>query len=274
MRSAYYQLLGHIVLAVESCEQNASLEAALQKAGFGADALAEGKKLADRGQALIKRKAEEAFEDRYYEHNLHYSAAEVDMWQRTVKFLLKQHVEDEALLALALGESIHAVDHTTAVAARGIRTLGMLRTEPRLYEPLTNHDERHDLINRGRAMLGKIYRNGEVTINPGSAGHAADQVFADIAQQRKDMVQWLQKLGVASAKMTATPALLGELGYVPDGVGLAMGGNAFHVPLHERAQRAELPSTENLRPDPGWSIGRQGQNRENWGPGFIEPRFK
>lgn len=275
MRAAYYQLLSHIALVVHSCEQNSSLASALGKAGLGEGALTEGKKLVGAGEALIGRKAFEAFEDKYYEHNLHYSAAELDMWRSTVRFLIKKAgVADPALVARAMGDELHTADHTVTTAVRGLRLLGVLRTDERLYGPLSKVTDLHDQLGRGRAMLGKIYKNSDITMAPSSAGHADYAVFAEVDQLRQAMVKWVSALGEASTKLAGTPLILGELGYLPDGVGLPMGGTAFNVPLHERAQRVQPPSTENLRPDPGWSIGRQGRNNENWGPGFVEPTFE
>src|SRR5690554_3868497 len=274
VRSTYYQLLGHIVVAVESCEQNSSLASALQKAGFGEDKLSLGRKLAEKGQALISRKALEAFEDRIYEHNIHYSASEVEMWQSTVSFLLKKSVDDPNLIARTMGTSVHATDHTITVVAQTLRMIGMLRTDERVYESLGGKQKVHDLLNRGYAMLTKIYRNGDIATSPSSAGLATNPIFAEIEAHRAAMVAWMREFGAACAKLSEAPTVLGELGYVPDGVGLPLGGSAFNVPLHERGQRAELPSLDNLKPDPGWSIGRQGRNRENLGGGFVEPTFE
>lgn len=274
MRSSYYHLLGQIVVAIESCEQNSSLAAALHKAGFGEGQLSLGRKLAQTGQELISRKALEAFEDRIYEHNMHYSAGEVEMWQSTVSFLLKKSLDDPALIAKTLGTSIHAADHTVTIVAQALRTLAVLRTDPRVYEALGGKISVHDQLNRGFAMLGKIFSNGDIILRPSSAGRAENPIFAELTAQRSAMVDWVTQLGAAAAKLKDDPLMLGELGYIPEGVGLPQGGNAFNVPLHERGQRAELPELDNLKPDPGWSIGRQGRNRENWGPGFIEPTFE
>ena len=274
MRSTYYHLLGQIVVAIESCEQNSSLAAALQKAGFGQDQLQLGRKLAQKGQELISRKALEAFEDRIYEHNMHYSAGEVEMWQSTVSFLLKKSLDDPAIIARTLGTSVHASDHTVTVVAQTLRTLGVLRTDSRVYEALGGEISVHDQLNRGFAMLTKIFRNGDIALRPSSAGLAENPIFAELSAQRSAMVAWVSQLGAAAAKLKDSPLLLGELGYVPEGVGLHLGGSAFNVPLHERGQRAELPELDNLKPDPGWSIGRQGRNSENWGPGFVEPTFE
>lgn len=274
MRSTYYHLLGQIVVAIESCEQNSSLAAALQKAGFGEDQLSLGRKLAESGQKLISRKALEAFEDRIYEHNMHYSAGEVEMWHSTISFLLKKAVDDPALVARTLGTSVHATDHTVTIVARTLRALGVLRTDSRIHEALGGKIPVHDQLNRGFTMMVKIFSNGDITLRPSSAGLAANPIFAEIAAQRAAMVQWVTKLGAAAGKMSDSPLLLGELGYVPEGVGLPLGGNAFNVPLHKRGQREELPELDNLKPDPSWSIGRQGRNNENWGPGFVEPTFE
>lgn len=274
MPAPYFHLLGHIFLASDACERNSSLAGALEKVGFGNDKVARGKQLAKAGEALISRKAEAVGEDRIYEHNLHNAASEVEMWKSTVAFRLKKAIDDESLIAKTLGKDIHAHDHTVTIVAQSLRIIAMIRAEPKLVDQLDSERSVEDLLIRGWVLLNKVYRNGQVLMAPGAAGDPDNAIFDEIGEQQAAMLAWIAELGRATEKLKDQPALLAELGYVPDGVGLPLGGTSYGVPLHEKAQREDLPDMDDLRPDPGWSAGRQGRNRENLGKGWVKPSFE
>lgn len=274
MSAPYFHLLGHIFLAVEACEHNSSLADALGKAGFGKDQIARGKELAHKGEELIDRKAEEVGEDRIYEHNTHSAADEVEMWKSTAAFRLKKSVDDASLIKKALGKNIHAHNHTVTLVAQSLRLIAMIRAEPKVHENLGSPRQIEDLLIRGWVLLSKLYKNSSILMAPGATADPDEPVFADIREQHRAMFDWLNRLGQATEKLAKQPALLGELGYVPEGVGLPLGGTSYAVPLHQKAQRDELPDMDDLRPDPGWSAGRQGRNRENLGKGWVEPSFE
>jgi hypothetical protein len=273
MSAPYFHLLGHLFLASDACERNSSLASALAKAGFGEDQCARGNKLTKTGIALISRKAEAIGEDRIYEHNLHGAASEMQMWKSTVSYRLKKAIGDESLIAKTLGKDIHAHDHTVTIVAQSLRIIAMIRAEPKLADELGSERSVKDLLIRGWVLLNKVYRNGQVLMAPSSAGDPDHAVFEEIAAQQAAMLAWVSDLGQSTESLKAQPALLGELGYVPAGVGLPLGGTSYGVPLHEKAQRDTLPDTHDLRPDPGWSAGRQGRNRENLGKGWVKPTF-
>lgn len=272
MPAPYFHLLGHIFLAVEACEHNSSLASALNSAGFGKEKLSRGKQLAMTGEKLISRKAEEAGEDRIYEHNTHNATSEVEMWKSTVSFRLKKALDDAGLIKKTLGDDLHAHDHTVSIVAQSLRIIGMIRTSPKIHEALGSERSIQDLLIRGWVLLNKVYRNGQVLMAPGSAGDPDHAIFEEIARHEAEMMAWVAQLGAATEKVK-DPVLLGELGYVPVGVGLPLGGTAYGVPLHQKAQRDDLPDMNDLRPDPGWSAGRQGRNRENLGKGWVKPTF-
>jgi hypothetical protein len=274
MSAPYFHLLGHIFLASDACERNSSLASAMEKAGFGKDKIAQGMKLAKNGEQLIARKGEAVGEDRIYEHNLHKAASEVEMWRSTASFRLKKAIDDQALIKKTMGKDIHAHDHTVTIVAQSLRTIAMIRAEAKLHEPLSEGGSVEDLIIRGWVLLNKVYRNGQVLMAPGAAGDPDNAIFEEIAEQQAAMLAWIAELGQAAEKLKGQPALIGELGYVPAGVGLPLGGTSYAVPLHEKAQRADLPDMDDLRPDPGWSAGRQGRNRENLGKGWVKPSFE
>ncbi len=170
---------------------------------------------------------------------------------------------------------MHGHNHTVTVVAQALRIIAMVRTEPRIHEKMGKGRSVTDLIIRGWTLLFKVFRNGQILIAPSSAGDPNAALFDEIEAQHAAMVDWITALGQATAKMKGEPGLLGELGYVPEGVGLPLGGTSYGVPLHQRAQRAELPDPTDQRPDPGWSAGRQGRNRENLGAGgWVEPTFE
>jgi hypothetical protein len=275
MPAPYFHLLGHVFLATEACEQHSSIADALAKAGFGKAKIKKGLELAEEGQALIDRKMEEGGEDRIIEHSVHNAADEVEMWHQTTRFLLKKAIDDGPLLEKTLGSHIHAEDHTVTVAAKALRTIAMIRTEPKLHEALGKGQKTRDVIIRGFTLLTKMFKNGDLMMAPGSSGDTDAAVFDDIKKQVAQMQEWVAELGRATDKMGVDQAsLLGELGYVPEGVGIPLGGTAYGVPLHEKAQRSTPPDPDDVKPAPGWSIGRQGQNRENLGKGWVEPKFE
>lgn len=275
MPAPYFQLLGHVFLASTACEKHSTTADALSKAGFGKAELQKGTELAEEGQELIDRKLEEGGDDRIIGHAVHSAADEVEMWHQTTSFLLKKAVDDESLLEKTLGGHIHAEDHTVTVVAKSLRTIAMIRTEPKLHEALGTGQKTRDLIIRGSTLLTKLYRNGDLLMQPGSSGDTDAAVFDDIRRHVKEMSDWIAELGRATDKMGVDQAsLLGEIGYVPEGVGIPLGGTAYGVPLHEKAQRSTPPDPDDTSPAPGWSAGRQGQNRENLGKGWVQPKFE
>jgi hypothetical protein len=274
MNAPYFHLLAQIYLAVEACEEDSSLAGALEKAGFGASKLGSGRELFEAGQELVDRKAEEAGDDRIYEHNLHGSGEEVEMWKSTAAFQLKKALDDPGLVDQALGKSLHAHNHTVTIVAQALRLIGMVRTHPTIHEKLGSGRKVKDLLVRGLVLLSTLFKNGDILMSPGSAGDPDHAIFDEITERKWRMIEWVGELGAAAQKMSGQPELLGVLGYVPEDVGIPLGGTAYSVPLHEKAQREDLPEFDNLRPDPGWSAGRQGRNRENLGGGWVEPTFE
>ena len=274
MPAPYFHLLGHIFLAVDACEHNSSLADALGKAGFGKERIAKGRDLVDDALELVERKTEEVGEQRIYNHAVHGAADEVEMWKSSAEFRLKKALDDPAVLAKALGKDLHAKDHTVTVIAQALRLIAMVRAEPKINEALGTGRSVEDLIIRGWVLLNKLFKNGDILIAPGASGDPSAEVFADLEDHRQKMIRWVDRLGRASEDLRDQPSLLGELGYVPEGVGMPLGGTAYGVPLHQRAQREDLPDMTDLRPDPGWSAGRQGRNSENLGKGWVKPSFE
>lgn len=273
MPAPYYYLLGAVLSASDACHNDGRVADALDKAGLAKARQRAGAELAAHGQALIKRRTALGG-DRISDHNVHLSADEVGMWRRTTLFVLGKAVDDAGLLAQARAEDLHGTDHSVTVAAQALRLIALLRAEPRVHETLGHGQRTRDIVNRGWTLLRKMFNNGELLMSPGAAGNPGDAVFADLAEARTELQAWLLELDAAARKIAAQPEVLARLGYVPDNVGLPVGGASYAVTLHESARRAEPPDLSDLRPDPGWSAGRQGRNRENLGKGWVEPKFK
>lgn len=274
MPAPFFQIVGHVFTAVHTCQHDHEVASALVGQGLEQDRLNYGAELVDRGVALPDRRVEEVGDERIVEHGVHTSAAEVEMWMQTVNFKLKKALDDPALIAQAGGEELHSHSHTVEVVAKALRMLGTLRTHPTVHEKLgTGRAVRDDLI-RGNTLLEKLYDAGQDLMEAGAANDPSAAVFEDIRQFCRDGVAWLEELDAVAGKFGDRPELLGKLGFVPDGVGLPAGGTGYSITLHERSERRPPDPDEVVRPDPSWTIGRQGQNKENMGKGWVDPSFE
>lgn len=269
MPSSYVQLLGHVVTAVHAIGESGDLAAALAKGGFAKSRAAEGKKLAHEAEDLIREKIDAIGEDRTREHAVHAATQEVEMWMQTVNFAVKKAVEEESVVELVRAKSLHAHDHSVTVVALAARMMAMLRCDERVYERLGGADATREMLNRGLALTKKLYRACDIRLAP--EGDEADlAIFSELANMQARLEAFLLEL--ADAARTAADKdvrLVGRLGLVPDGVGIPAGGTSFAVVLHERGQ-TDAPDPTNVTDCPGWSVGRQGRNRENLGKGWVD----
>lgn len=272
MNLAYYHLLGHIFVAVHACHSQAEARDTLAKVGFGKELVERGRKLVEEGEALIARRLDEEGEDRTIEHGLHVAVTELEMWQRSVEYLVKRKLDNAQLVELTFGYDLHAEEHTLTAVARALRTLSMLRTRPDVQETFSSPRAMHDQLVTGWTLLNKVFRYTKLRLAPGVGSNKNGAVFEALARHESAMTAWLQDLQTATGKMSDKPKMLGYIGFLPAGVGLPLGGAAHDVVLHEQARRA-APNPADARPTSGWSVGRQGRNRENLGKGFIEPTF-
>ncbi len=272
MLLSYYHLLGHVFVAVHACHSQADAREMLGKVGFGKDLVERGRKLVEEGESLVTRRLDEEGEDRTIEHGLHVAVAELEMWLRSAEYLVKRKLDNAQLLELVFGHDLHAEDHTLTALARGIRALSLIRTRPDIQETLGSVRAGHDLVVTGWALLNKVLKYTKMRLAPGPLSDENGAVFAALAQHEAAMRAWVLELKAATEKMTDKPKMLGYIGFLPAGVGLPMGGAAYDVVLHQQARRA-APNPADAQPTSGWSVGRQGRNRENLGKGFIEPTF-
>ncbi|MFB6351091.1 MAG: hypothetical protein ABEN55_01365 [Bradymonadaceae bacterium] len=274
MSTPYFQLLGHVALAVHTCETNADIKSALEAEGFGDAQWQTARRLLEEGEQLPDRRDEEVGDERIAEHGVHSSATEVEMWLQTAGFQVKQAVDEEAVLATTLGNDVHSDDHVVEVVARALRMMGMIRTYPTLHEQFGTDRKVKDLLIRGNTLLAKLFDSGDTWLSPGHAGDPDHEVFEALESSRRAMTEWLQGLDEVATLLDDRPAILGELGYVPDDVGLPVGGTGYSITLHERSHREPPDPNEEPKGDPSWTIGRQSRNNENMGgKGWVEPSF-
>lgn len=270
MTVPYYQLLGHLVAAQAGFKKSVELKQLLGKGGFGKATLQKLDDLVDTAQKLIAER-DEQHDDRIEAHALHAAATEVEMWMQTVEYRLRDL--DEELRDVAMGAHIHVHDHTASVAAQADRLIAMIRCDDRVAQALGNPRQVHDTIARGLTLLKKMYKAGSIRLDP--EDHEEPGIFDRIEQHKVAMNTWLAELDAAcSVVAEKNVALLGILGYVPEGVGLPAGGMSFAVTLHQRS-RHQAPDPSQAGPTSGWSIGRQqGRNNENLGKGWVDPTLK
>ncbi|MFU8802870.1 MAG: hypothetical protein ACNA8W_03575 [Bradymonadaceae bacterium] len=276
MSTPYYYLMGQIYLAVYTWEHNSEaregLTRALQVAGLSKDTMESGGKLVARGEKLVERKLEETVEDRISEHGLHSSIEELEMWMQTVRFRLRKNEIDQKIIDLTMAAELHADDHALTAVAQTFRILGVLRTNKAIHEKLGVQRNTHDLIVRGHTLLKKVISYTTARLAPPSNDDSA-RIFSELDGQRDEMARWVEEnLDTAARQIADRPMVLGLIGYLPEGVGLPVGGTSFAVPLH-RFAKSSPPDPADARTTSGWSVGRQGRNRENLGKGFIDPKF-
>ena len=273
MTAPYFQLLGHLLAATHTCEHNKELASALVGQGLGQDQINSGAELAEFGASLPNRKVEETGDERIVEHGVHTSATEVEMWMQTVRSRLRNESVDVALIEKTGGEDLHSDEHVVEVAARALRMMGMLRTNETIHDAIGTGRSTRDLLIRGNTLMSKFFIAGDKLMSPGSKGDPDAEVFQDIKDFERKATDWLRELEEAVEGLTDRPELLGELAFLPEGVGLPTGGTGYSITLHERSEKRPPDPNEEVRPDPSWTIGRQGQNRENMGKGWVEPSF-
>lgn len=271
MSTPYFQLLAHAYLATSTADRDSAVESALVGEGFGANKLAEGRELSSTGLELLNRRAREVVDERITLHGVHASAEEVDMWMQTVEYRLRRTNLEDEVLARTLGHDLHLDNHDIETVARALRMLGMVRTSASIHEELGTGRSVRDLLIRGNTLLDKLVDTGEKWISPSHAGDPDASIFGDFAASRLALTGWLEELDVIVDRLEDRPEVLGKIGYVPDDVGLPMGGSGYSITLHERSERVPPEPEDDPKGDPSWTIGRQGRNNENMGKGWVNP---
>ena len=274
MSTPFFRLMGQIVVAVETWNAVPDVREKMSKTGgLTKDQVEQGKELVKTGEALAERRVVDGGEDRIAGHNLHVAIGELETWMQTVKSALRIKKVSDQEIGKVLDHSIHAHDHSVSVIAQSLRALTMLRTSEEIGQAYGERQRSlHDLVVRGKTLLMRASDCGDVLLAT-PRGVTNDKMGAEIKAHHEKMQAWVVGLGEAAAKVGDSPAVLGLLGYLPDGVGRPGGGTSFAVPLHQRAQRS-APDPDMKGNGSGWSIGRQGRNSENLGKGFIERTFE
>jgi hypothetical protein len=264
MGLSIFQLLGHVALVGHSTKEQAELVSVLTRGGFSREDIQEAAQLAESIENELKN-LRRGSDLRIHEHAAHTASCEVDMWIQTVSMALTT-LDNDGLRAQALGKAIHTHDHTLSVVMQAQRTISMLQVHPDIQKAVSESGRIADILNRGWALLGKLGVCTDALIK------AASMDSPDWETSRTRLQGVLQRLNECTQTIE-NPVLLSYLGWVPTGTGVAVGGASYAVTLHERSQR-KAPAPGSEQPCPGWSVGRQGQNRENLGKGFIAPTFK
>ncbi|TXD34217.1 hypothetical protein FRC96_14385 [Lujinxingia vulgaris] len=273
MSTPVYRLMAHAFVATHTWEAYPDVREAMSKAGLNKDGVERGKALLAEAEALVAARKEEAAEDRIGEHAIHMAVAELEMWLQTVRASLRHKVKVEEVIKRALDHHLHASEHTLSAVAGALRTLAVLRTDPRVVEGFGSRRALHDLLIHGQTLLTKVFTLTRQRLEPG-LGTTVAPAYDALEAHRGKLIGWLVELDRAVSNVGDRPDVVGLIGYVPPGVGLPLGGASFAVTLHQRAQQSP-PDLNSASADcAGWSIGRQGRNRENLGPGFIEPSFE
>lgn len=190
------------------------------------------------------------------------------MWMQTVAFRVKKAVEEESAIDLVLAKSLHAHDHGVTTAARALRMMSMLRCDDRVHQRLGGADATREILNRGHSLSKKLYRASDIRLAP-EGEEAQLPIFEELSAMKAKLEKWVADLAAAAPGAAAKDVrLIGRLGLVPSGVAIPVGGSSRAVVLHERGQ-TDAPDPRNVKDCPGWSVGRQGRNRENLGRGWI-----
>ena len=267
----YYRLLGHCVVAAHALPEGSELPQALAKAGLPKTDITRVGELAEKAEELVEEKLDAVGEDRIHEHGVHAHVEELEMWMQTVRFRLRKAIDDDARIAQITGAHIHAEEHVATAAARALRAIASLRVDEEVTDALGTRQTVRDLLMRGQSLLAKVFKATEIRLAPEDDRDA--EVFERLEAHRTAMTDWLLAVDAAARKVPAKDSrLLGRLGYVPEDVGIPVGGSSYAVVLHERGQ-TDPPDPSEAKPCTGWSVGRQGRNRENLGKGFLVPEF-
>lgn len=268
MGKHYYESMAHLVVAADGIAHSESLKTALKSAGCDDNFTAQAGELAHHAEALISEKLDVCGEDRIQEHATHAAATEVEMWHQAVVRRAKKAGLDQKFVNLLAAKALHADEHTATIAARGERALAIIATHEELSEGLGDKRAVRDILNKGQALLKRLYAATVIRLAP-SKGEEDLDIFNTMGTHHAEMNEWLaEAMTYAENIAEKDQTTLGWFGLIPEGVGLPIGGTAYSVVLHERGQ-TEAPDPSRAKECSGWSIGRQG-NRENLGAGFLD----
>lgn len=272
MTMPFFRLMGQLFVAVETWDTVPDVREKMSKVGgLTKDQVEKGRELVRAGEELVERAVAEGGENRIALHNLHVAVGELETWFQTIKAGLRGRDVPAEVIDTALDHDLHAHDHAVTATAMALRCLGVLRTDARIEAAYEGRMRSlNDQVMLGQTLMAKAADCGDILLAT-RTGVSDEPVGVELEAHRSAMIQWVEALKMAAAKV-GEPALLGLVGYLPDGVGRPAGGASFAVPLHQRAQR-EAPDPSLAGNGSGWSIGRQGRNRENLGKGFITPSF-
>lgn len=248
---------------VETVAHFDEVRQALAAGGYNDATQAQGKAAIKAAYEALEHVAEELQEDKLIGHLVHTAATELEMWLQTARFRARKVLGEGAELDRLMGADLHGHDHTVAVFAQALRFKSVVRLDEGLRARLDDRMSVEDLLQRGKALMIKAVRLAEANAHPDNKD--ADAVLAGPVKGLDAFLK--QAHDAASRALAARPELMGLLGFVPDEMGIPLGGTANSVTRHERTFR-EAPVGGPSRPAPGWSVGRQGRNSQNRGKGY------
>ena len=265
MTMAFYHLLGHVYVATHP-----SSEDALRKLGMPQNDMDAGRALVHETEAHLHHLLREVVEERILEHSIHIAAEEVAMWVQTGAARLRRAALEPGLVREAVGKALHPHNHTLAVVAQALRLIATVRARQDVQQALGGEAPAHDFVTRGYTLLAKLFRASDTLLDPHrTRAHADAPVFEALHDQHTALSAWFGRLmDVGAQGGAAKLEQMGTAGFVPNGLGLPMGGAALDVVLHERATSAP-PDPHDVTATSGWSLGRQGRNKENLGEGWM-----
>ncbi len=264
MATPIFDALAQASLFLDTLGRHSGLRSLLDASGYSQSLHDAGKKAVHDAQEALDSVAHELQDDKIPGHLVHTAVAELEMWQETARARARKALGDDPRLPILMGDHVHGPSHTATAMARALRFESSLRLDADLRDLFGGARSAEDLLQRGKALLRKLNRLAEDDAHPAKTD-ADGLLRAPSAALRA----WLDKAQpIAARALAGRPDELGLLGFVPADLGAPLGGTAFNVTRHAQTRR-EAPVGGPSDPDPSWSVGRQGRNREDVGKGYI-----
>ncbi len=264
MAQAIYATLSEAVLFIETVEHLADVRAGLTSAQYN-DALHKKGQAAVEAAMEVVHHAASLQNDSSAVHLVHIAATEVEMWLQASRSRLRRATGDNSIAETVTGVDIHFHDHPVSVMAQAARLTAVLRNDAELRAQIGPERTVEDVLQRGHALLQKLWRVAEDYVHPEQT-----DIDAHIAPAAAALSSWVAEAHTVGRRAHGdAPRRLGMLGVLAADA-VALGGTAGRVTRHQNAQRA-APTGGPSANAPGWSLGRQGRNAQNRGKGYDRP---
>lgn len=252
MPTSITELTYRVGLISETLKRRPQLESAIAASGIDAAQLKQGHQLAHQAFELTSE-LEEAHGDHTAHEQARRSVIELESWHRTILSLFRRALPATPQgWETVTGADIDTEEYTWDVMMRVWRTLSVIRCNAPLWKTLSSKRRVDDdlvrcltLLRKTTKLVHKLHRSEEA--------HAL----------RDQLQDFLNAFALASTEALANqPVALGLLGIAPEGLAQPLGGAAYDVLRHQRAQ-SQAPSPIPAGPCPQWTPGAAG-NRENY----------